>query len=173
MIENISNYYYNEALDCAKNNDISGSLKSLKKLPKDSYVNIEIKKLTALCFMRLGYYSKAYDYALDIEEYSDFFKNSLLKYESFIDIFVNEINLKNYKGALKILSENSGKSVIEYNMEGILYFLIKDFTKGKERFLKALELDIYNSTTIHFILNIKDKKDSNFIYTFIQKILRR
>ncbi|MCL2321003.1 MAG: hypothetical protein FWC47_02725 [Oscillospiraceae bacterium] len=169
----ISIWYYNNAIDCAKSNDITGALKALKNLPKESREDYNVKRLTSLCLMRLGYYKAAYDYAMDIEEYIDFFEDNFLAYESYIDDVIKEINLKNYRGALSIIKKNSRNSSLEYDMTGIVYFLLDDIKKAKENFFQALKIDIYNPITIKLILAINDEKELSFIYRFFKKIIRR
>ncbi len=171
-MDNICNYYYKEAISCAKNDDISGALLSIKKLPKDCYMNNETKKLTALCLLRLGYYSLAYKYAIDLSEYEETFKRLYINYEEYFPKFSEKLKAKDYKGALEIMLKHSNGSVLEYNMAGCLYALSKDVKKARLSFRKALEMDIYNETTICLILNLKEEERVSF-FSFLKNLFNR
>ena len=170
LIDNICNYYYKQAIDCAKKNDVSHALYFLKKIPNSCSFNDKVDKLTALCLFRLGCYSSCLKKTINNPEYEEVFKQAFNDYEEYIKILIEKLKSKEYKLSLKILLKYSKASVLEYNMLGCIYVLCNDIKNAQLSFYRALDLDIYNNKTIHLILSLKDKNESNSFLIFLKNL---
>jgi len=173
LIDNICNYYYKEAINCAKNNDVSHALYFLRKIPNSCSFNDEVDKLTSLCLFRLGCYSSCLKKAVNNPEYEGIFKQALKDYEEYFKMLIEKLKNKEYKSALKILLQHSKGSVLEYNMLGSIYVLCSDIKNARLSFYKALELDIYNDKTMYLILSLKGKNETNFFLQFLKNLFSK
>lgn len=173
VVDNICNYYYKKAVDCAQNDDISGALDFLKNIPDSYSFYNEVNKLAALCLFRLGYYSACLKRSVNIPEYEETFKQSFKSYEEYIKILIEKLENKEYKLALKVLLKYSNASVVEYNLLGCMYVLCNDIKKAQLSFYKALELDVYNDKTIHLILSLKEKNEPNSFLGLIRNLFSK
>lgn len=186
----ISNIYYNNALDLVKNNEISKAVELIEKCLKYYAKDVQALNLMGLCQYILCDFDKAYfywskslvcddknnraKYYLDVLN-SDNFKMVIQKYNSAID----SINNFRYKDAINTLEEisQSNKELIEpYVIIGLCYYELREYNLAKKYIQHALTIDKDNSKYLIYLneinsKNISDSKNGMFKYKIVASIL--
>ena len=171
--------YYNKGLEKAKVRDLSGAISDLKKSLELYKYNIQARNLLGLCYYETG------DIVNALSEWV-LSKNLMPKKNELADYYINDIQsnptkLENYNQAIKkynsalasVMQDGEDlaiiqlKKVINLNPRFIkaMHLLALLYIKNGERerahriLLKAIKIDVNNTTTMRYLAELGYKSD--------------
>lgn len=167
----ISNTYYNNALDCVKDNKISKAVKLLEKCLRYYARDIESLNLMGICEYMLCNFDKAYFYwckslTYDTENnragyYLDFlnsdeFKVLIEKYNLAIDN-INNLKYEDAINLLKEITKLNTELVEPYIISGLCYYKLGKYDLAKEYIQCALSMDKENAKCLIYLNEMNSK----------------
>jgi len=155
MNRELSDYYFSKALDAARDDDLTKAISYSAISLGLNNDNDNSRKLSGLCYYRLGNYMMVESIFNRSEYYIKNLEHWVLeKKDKMNELSQLSKNLK-YKKAIKRLRVDSDKSVSEYNYLGCLYAIMHKQDKAVHCFLEALKMDTSNSNTLLYLKNIQ------------------
>ena len=167
----ISNVYYNNALELIKDNKVSKAVTLIEKCLKYYAKDVQVLNLMGICQYMLCDFDKAYFYwskslSCDTDDNranyyledlnSEEFKSFISKYNLAID----DINNLKYKDAIITLEEINqfDKELVEpYVIRGLCYYELKEYSLAKEYIEHALAMDKDNAKYLLYLNEINSK----------------
>ncbi|OBR94142.1 MULTISPECIES: tetratricopeptide repeat protein [Clostridium] len=167
----ISNIYYNNALDYVKNNKISKAVKLLEKCLKYYAKDVQTLNLMGICQYMLCNFDKSYFYwrkslTYDMQNNraghylnslnSDEFKILIEKYNLAIDN-INNLKYEDAINALKEINQLNKELIEPYVMIGLCYYGLVEYDSAKHYVQLALSMDRENVKCLMYLNEINSK----------------
>lgn len=167
MIEiiDLSNHYYNQALDCINKNKFTEAVSILVKSLNLYSINIDSLNLIGLCHYKLCDFDKAYFYwerSIEIKQENNDAVNYLnelkgSKFESFLVEYnkaIEFLNTEDYIGAISIINriiEFNNELIEPYIIKGLCNIMLENYDEGKADIEHALFLDVGNVKFLNYL----------------------
>lgn len=167
MIEiiDLSNHYYNKALDCINKNKISEAISILAKSLNLYADNTDALNLMGLSYYKLCQFHKAYFYwdrSIEVREEDNCAVNYLndLKgssFESFLEEYnkaIEYLHSEDYIEAISILNriiELNDELIEPYIIRGLCNIMLENYQQGKADIEHALSLDVGNVNYLNYL----------------------
>lgn len=155
MNRELSDYYFTKALAAARDDDLTKSISYSAISLGSNNANDNCRKLAGLCYYQLGNYIMTEYIFNHSEYYARNLKDRILEKSNKMNEAGQLARNRKYKKAIRLLENESDKSVNEYNYLGCLYVILHKKDKAAFCFLEALKIDSSHPDTLLYLKNIQ------------------